>query len=38
MLRRKEDVRTLAYLALTTVLFVWQWRQPGIADLRLYPL
>ena len=38
MLRDRHDLRTLAYLAATIGLFVYQWTRPGLINPWLYPL
>ncbi len=38
MLRYRQDLRTMGYLAFATALFFWQWREPGLANWWLYPV
>jgi beta-carotene hydroxylase len=38
MLRNRGDLRTVAYLAITVVLFVYQWQYEGLFNPWLYPL
>jgi beta-carotene hydroxylase len=38
MLRHRSDLKTLAYLAATLGLFVYQWTRPGLFNPWLYPL
>src|SRR5262245_64138271 len=38
MLRKRHDLRTVAYLALAVALLAYQWRYDGLFDPWLYPL